>query len=39
MSNAELLELTDSRHEILMEKDEVRDKFLNAALHLFKQSM
>ncbi len=34
--HAKLIELENSKHEIMMETDAVRDKFLNEALSLFK---
>ena len=38
LDNATLINLEKSKHEILVETDEVRDPFLNATLNLFNQS-
>ena len=38
LDNATLINLKESKHEILVETDKVRDPFLNATLNLFNQS-
>ncbi len=38
VKNAKLLKLKNSKHEILMETDDIRDQFLNKTLEFFKQS-
>ncbi|MCI5060171.1 MAG: alpha/beta hydrolase [Alphaproteobacteria bacterium] len=37
--NASLLEFTDAKHEILMETDEIRDKFLKKTFELFDKAL
>ncbi|HPD82969.1 MAG: alpha/beta hydrolase [Alphaproteobacteria bacterium] len=39
IENAELLELRNSKHEIMMETDNIRDEFLNKTVTLFNQSV
>lgn len=39
LPNAKLLEIKNAKHEILMETDDVRDKFLKETLNLFTESI